>query len=204
MGKMNLLKANWVGRVGQTVGAKWKDKSTIRSYTKPAYTDTPAQQTIRTGFGLMAAFVALFAPLIKSVNPINVKAMSLRNAILSLNKAQIIDGTFDASTLSISRGGLPLPSGVSTTGAVAGATITATWTPAVGATITTKARFVVVAVQQSSGLAWSGSALNTAGTLVVPAVGLVAGSIDVYTYLLDYRGSSKVGSVSAYAAVTAA
>ena len=50
MGIMNLLKADWKGKVGQTVGAKWKNKSTIRTYSIPADPKTAAQLEVRDAF----------------------------------------------------------------------------------------------------------------------------------------------------------
>jgi len=202
MGKMNLLKANWVGKVGQTVGAKWKNLSTIRTFTKPAYSDTPAQQVIRTGFSLMTSFVALFADQIKSLSALDTKGMSVRNAILKLNKAQIILGTFTPSTLQVSRGGLPNATAFAANVAAGLATFTATWTAAVGATISTRARMVVIAVDEAGKLAYVGNALNTAATLSVTAAFNPSAQLDVYFYLIDYRGSTRVGSVNGYTTIT--
>ena len=71
MGKMNLLKANWEGKVGQTVGAKWKNKSTIRTYTKPSNPNTSGQQSVRGVFAEMTSFVAMFADQIKYLSALN-------------------------------------------------------------------------------------------------------------------------------------
>jgi hypothetical protein len=198
MGLMNLLKANWTGKVGQTVGAKWKNKSTIRTFTKPAYTNTPAQQTIREGFGDVTSFVALFSDQIKSLSALDTKGMSVRNAIIQLNKDQVIAGSLTPATLKVSRGGLPAPTAFTPTAPAGLQTITASWTPAVGATISEKAKVVVIAVSQEKNFAAVGSALNTAGSLTINASVPASTAIDVYHYLIDYRGSSRVGSVSAH------
>jgi hypothetical protein len=202
MGVMNLLKANWTGKVGQTIGSKWKNKSTIRSFTKPAYTNTPAQQEIRAGFGEMTSFVALFAEQIKSLSALDTKGMSVRNAIIKLNKAQITTGALDPATLLLSRGGLPLVSGFSATVPAGLTSINATWTAAAGATISAKARVVVVVVDPASNFAAVGSALNSAGTLSIPATVPAGSTFQVYHYLIDYRGSTRVGSPSAHSTVT--
>jgi hypothetical protein len=202
MGIMNLLKANWTGKVGQTVGAKWKNKSTIRTFTKPAYSDTPAQQEIRAGFGEQSAFVALFADQIKSLSALDTKGMSVRNAILKLNKAQIPTGDFDPTTLQISRGGLPQPTGITVTAPAGLASLHAVWTPAVGATISAKAKVVIVAVNKDTNFAAVGTAANTAGQLDITVAVPPSVTLAVYAYLVDYRGSSRVGSVSSYRAVT--
>lgn len=199
MGIMNLLKANWSGKVGQTVGAKWKDKSTIRVFTKPAYTNTPAQQTIRSGFGDVSAFVALFAEQIKSLSALDTKGMSVRNAILKLNKDQIVDGQLDAATLKVSRGGLPHPANMQATIPAGLTKFAFTWTPAVGATISAKAKVVFIVVNSALNFAAVGSALNSAGTFDLQAAVPPSQPFNVYTYLIDYRGSSRVGSTSDYA-----
>ena len=100
MGKMNLLKANWEGKVGQTVGAKWKNKSTIRTYTKPSNPDTAAQQSVRTVFGDMTSFVALFADQIKYLSALDTAGQSVRNAIIQANKDQIEAGLKQALSAS--------------------------------------------------------------------------------------------------------
>ena len=84
MGKMNLLKANYEGKVGQTVGAKWKNVSTLRTYTKPSNPNTDAQQTVRSGFKAINEFVALFADQIRYKSALDTSGMSVRNAIVKL------------------------------------------------------------------------------------------------------------------------
>lgn len=42
---MNTLKGNYTGKVGQTVGSKWKNLSTERVFTKPSNPNTEAQLT---------------------------------------------------------------------------------------------------------------------------------------------------------------
>ena len=201
MGLMNLLKANWTGKVGQTVGAKWKNKSTIRSFTKPSYTDTPAQQTVRAGFGAITSYVALFADQIKALSALDTKGMSVRNAIIKLNKAQVASGTLDPATLQVSRGGLPVIT--SAAGALnSGKTIlTFTWDKAEGATISAKAKVVVIIVDDATNFAAVGSALNTAETLAIPATYPTGTALNVHYYLVDYRGSSRVGSPSGHLTV---
>lgn len=202
MGVMNLLKANWTGRVGQTVGAKWKNKSTIRSFTKPAYTNTPAQQEIRSGFGEMTSYVALFAEQIKSLSALDTKGMSVRNAIIKLNKAQITTGALDPATLLVSRGGLPSPSGFAVTSPAGLATLNATWTPVTGATISARARVVIIAANDTQNFALVGSALNSAGTLAMPGTIPPSSLLQCYAYVIDYRGSTRVGSPSVHSTVT--
>lgn len=201
MGILNLLKASYVGKVGQTVGAKWKNLSTIRVFTKPAYTNTPAQQTVRAGFGDVSSFSALFTDQLRSLSALSVKGMSVRNAIIRLNADMVNAGTLTESALQISRGGLPRPTGFTATAPAGLASINATWTPITGVSISDKARVVVVVVSQTANFALVGSALNSAGTLSLPGSIPASTQLHVYAYLIDYRGSSRVGSRNIYQAV---
>lgn len=201
MGILNLLKANFTGKVGQVVGAKWKNKSTIRSYTKPAYTNTPAQQTVRARFGEMTSYVALFADQIRSLSALDTKGMSVRNAIIRLNKEQISSDGFEPADLMVSRGGLPQISTFAATVPTGRTSINATWTPAIGATISERARVVVIAVDPALNFAIVGSALNNAGTITISAQVPDGAELNIHFYLIDYRGSSRVGSPSGYTTI---
>ena len=203
MGKMNLLKANWEGKVGQTVGAKWKDKSTIRTYTKPSNPDTEAQRTVRTAFGDMTAFVALFSDQIKYLSALNTRGMSVRNAIIKANKAQIDTGTFDPATLLVSKGGLPNVTGAAA--AYSAGKVTVTGTKPVATNISDQAQFVAVVADKTGKRGFANVAdLGDTPSVEVDTGTLEAGEYDVYAYILDKRGSSKVGSNSVHLTVTVA
>lgn len=199
MGKMNLLKANWEGKVGQTVGAKWKNKSTIRTYTKPSNPSTAGQQKVRGVFAQMTAFVALFADQIKYLSALNTAGQSVRNAIIQANKSQIDAGTFDKTTLLISKGGLQKVAGEAAT-ASAGV-ITVTWNEPTATNFTDNAKLIAVMAQPASGLVEVVEAAADAET-VTGTMAFGAGTVDVYVYFLDKRGSNKVASASDYLSVT--
>ena len=201
MGKMNLLKGNWEGKVGQTVGAKWKDKSTIRTFTKPANPRTAAQQEVRTVFKDMTSFVALFADQIKYKSALNTAGQSVRNAIIQLNKAQISDGTFDKSTLLISKGGLQKVAGEAAT--ESSGKIALTWTKPTATNFTADAKLVAVAIQSASGMV---EVIEAAANdeSASGEVTFESGNVDIYVYYLDKRGSNKVASISDYLSVTIA
>jgi hypothetical protein len=196
MGIMNLLKADWTGKVGQTVGAKWKNKSTIRTYTKPAYTNTPAQQAVRDWFKAISSHVALFSDPLKSLSALDTKGMSVRNAIVRLNKELMENGEFDPEDLEVSRGGLPAPDDIDFTIAVGGESITATWSKVEASNVSDKAKVVVIAVDSKNKRGYVETALNTAETLTISAKLEDGAKVYFYAYLLDYRGSTKVGSPS--------
>lgn len=201
MGKMNLLKANWEGKVGQTVGAKWKNKSTIRTYTKPSNPDTAAQQSVRGTFGEMTSFVALFADQIKYLSALNTAGQSVRNAIIQANKEMIAGGSFVKAELLVSKGGLQKVSGESAS--ASGGKVTVTWSNPTATNFTENAKLIAVMVQSSSGLVEVAEAAATTGTLTGDMV-FENGSVDVYVYFLDKRGSNKVASASDYINVTVA
>ena len=203
MGKLNLLKGAYEGKVGQTVGSKWKNLSTIRTYAKPANPNTPAQQTTRTGFSLISAFVALFSDLIRRLSALDTRAMSVRNAILQLNASQVAAGALTTSTLIVSKGGLPVPATFAATVAAGLANLTATWAEVVSSAVSAAALVVVVVVDKTDKRAYVGSALNSLETITIPGPFTASAQLDVYYYLLDTRGSSKVASNNGYKSVTA-
>ena len=198
MGIMNLIRADWTGKVGQLVGAKWKDKSTIRSYTKPTYTNTDAQQTIRTGFKEITSYVALFADQIRTLTALDTSGMSVRNAIIKLNKEMVIAGELDRETLQISRGGLPVPVIGTLSWASASSTLSIPVTAVSATTISSKAKIVIVAVDDTSHVALAFTVDNVTKTAEQVINGITPASTHVYAYLLDYRGSYKVASMSEY------
>ena len=201
MGKMNLLKANWEGKVGQTVGAKWKNKSTIRTYTKPSNPNTAAQQGVRGVFAEMTSFVAMFADQIKYLSALNTAGQSVRNAIIQANKSQIMGASFDKTTLLISKGGLQKVAGEAAQANTG--KITVTWTKPTATNFTTNAKLIAVMVQPATGLVEVAEAAADAETLT-GTMTFENGSVDVYVYYLDKRGSNKVASASDYIAVSVA
>lgn len=201
MGKMNLLKANWEGKVGQTVGAKWKNKSTIRTYTKPSNPNTQAQKTVRTAFAEMTSFVALFADQIKYLSALNTAGQSVRNAIIQANKAQIAGGTFSKSDLLVSKGGLQKVAGE--TGNATSGKVTIEWTAPTATNFTENAKLIAVLVQETTGLVEVLEAKATALT-VGSKITFENGTVDAYVYFLDKRGSNKVASASDYISISVA
>ena len=192
---MNLLKANWEGKVGQTVGAKWKNLSTIRTYTKPSNPNTADQQKVRSVFAQMTSFVALFADQIKYLSALNTSGQSVRNAIIQANKEQIMGGAFAKETLIISKGGLQKVAGEAATQSAGKVTIT--WNAPTATNFTENAKLVAVMVQPTSGLVEVAEADAKAGTLS-GNITFAAGLVDIYVYYLDKRGSNKVASISDY------
>ena len=204
MGKLNILKAAYYGKVGETVGAKWKNKNTVRVLTIPSNPNTMAQQTVRTGFKDISKFVALFADQIKTVSALNTRGMSVRNAIIKENKMMVSAGTLTPNDLVISKGGLPTPQGAAATGAQATGVVTVPVTAITGTNVTAKAKIVVVVVSQTAQQAWVKVDDNTTKDIEVNTGLTGTNPFDVYMYAIDYRGSAKVGSLSRYQQVTPA
>ena len=202
MGVMNLLKGNWSGKVGQTVGSKWKNLSTIRTYTKPSNPNTPAQQQTRNGFKAVSSFAALFSDQIRQLTALDTRRMSVRNVILSLNADMVADGALTEADLIISKGGLPVVSGFTAAAGAGNASIVCGWDEVEAQTVSADAMVVVVAVDGTNKKAFVGSALNSAEALTIPAALTVPSTLSVYFYLLDYRGSSKVASANGYESVS--
>lgn len=201
MGKMNTLKGNYIGKVGQTVGAKWKNLSTERVFTKPANPNTQAQQTVRSGFKAINAFVALFADQIRYKSALDTSGMSVRNAIVKLNKEMVAGNSFNKANLIVSKGGLQKVAGEAAT-ATAGK-VTVTWTAPTATNFTENAKLVAVMVQEDSGMVEVIEAAANAGTLT-STLTFITGDVDIYVYYLDKRGSNKIASLSDYLTVTIA
>ena len=201
MGLINLLKANYTGKVGQTVGAKWKDKSTVRTFSKPANPRTDAQVSVRNGFAALTSFTALFADQIKYLSALNTSGMSVRNAIIKLNKGMIPENSFDKATLLISNGGLQVPANV--VAADESGKVKITWDEPTATNFSANAKLIVVAIQETSGIVEVFEAPYNGATQTGLAT-FATGDVDVYAYYIDKRGSNKVGSKSVYKKVTIA
>lgn len=202
MGKLNVIKGKWDGKVGQLVGAKWKNQATLRAYAKPSNPKTEDQRKVRTVFAQMTAFTSLFTDQIKYLTSLDTRGQSVRNAILSVNKAQVDAGTFNKATLVVNKGGLPNVSAFTVGTVTAGSPVPATFTPPVATNITAKAKIVAVAVDAENKIAGVGTALLTAGTVEIAISPVAGGDLDIYYWVIDYRGSSRVGSYSGYTTKT--
>lgn len=208
MGKMNLLKGKWDGKVGQTVGAKWKNKSTIRTYSVPSNPNTQAQQNVRGAFKSITQFVALFSDQIKYLSALDTAGMSVRNAIVKLNKEMIANNSFTKADLLISKGGLQKVTNEA--GSLSAGKVTLTWDNPTATNFTDAAKLVAVLVQESSGLVEvieadaKATGTPSAEGAITFDTGADASDIDVYVYFLDKRGSNKVASASDYLSIAIA
>ena len=198
---MNLLKANWEGKVGETVGAKWKNKKTIRTYTKPSNPNTQAQRTVRNAFKELTSFIALFADQIKYLTALDTAGMSVRNAIIKLNKSLIEGGTIEFSNLLISKGGLQKPKVLEVTLEPGTQNLVMGWTPPTATNFTEDAMAIVVIIDVTTGVAEVIAKDAKSGAAKSTLTYAEGDTIHTYTYFLDKRGNAKVASASVYKAM---
>lgn len=201
MGKMNLLKAKYDGKVGQTVGSKWKNQATLRTYSKPSNPNTEAQQAVRGAFASITSFVALFADQIKYLNALDTSGMSVRNAIIKLNKDKMNGSTIDFSTLVVSKGGLQKP--INATLANDSGTPKFTWSAPTATNFTAEAKAVAIFVDPTDQIV---DVVEVAVNALEAEASMSFGTnSDVYgfLYFLDKRGSNKIASLSVASKVTA-
>ena len=107
MARVNLITGSWDGKVGQLVGAKWKDKKTIRAYVIPKDTKNDKQLQNRRRLTEAAQYISLFHDKIKPLTPLNVRGMTLINSIIKASPFLFKDDTFIPEHLIFSKGRLP-------------------------------------------------------------------------------------------------
>lgn len=81
MGVMNTLKGNYIGKVGQTVGAKWKNLSTERVFTKPSNPNTQAQKIGKTAFFILTLLIFRFINYYKVSEVMNMDNLRIKDII---------------------------------------------------------------------------------------------------------------------------
>lgn len=198
MGKLHFLTGGYTGKVGETTGAKWKSVKTVRQYAVPSNPNTEAQRLVRNGFKDINAFVALFADQIRYLSALDTSRMSVRNAIVKLNKEMVAENAFDKTALIVSKGGLQKVANEAAT--AASGKVTVTWDAPTATNFTSEAQLVAIMVQVDSGMVEVKTAAATALTLTGDLT-FETGDVDVYVYFLDKRGSNKIASLSDYLTV---
>lgn len=201
MGKLKLIQGYWAGKVGEFTGAKWKSRKTVRAYAVPADPKTAAQQEVRSVFGQINAFVALFADQIKYKSALDTKAQSVRNAIVKLNKEMIVENDFNEENLLISKGGLQKPMTFAVSMDSGSNAVKATWVKPTATNFSEKAKAIIVAVDNENQVVDVIEANfddeTATGTVAFDATA----KPQCFMYYIDYRGSNKVASLSVAAKV---
>lgn len=95
MGIMNLLKANWTGKVGNTVGARWKDKNTIRTAVEGKAPATPSQTNALLAFGSLQRVIRQIQIVIQPTIYHPCPKMTEQNAWVHYSKAAVAGGMFN-------------------------------------------------------------------------------------------------------------
>jgi hypothetical protein len=202
MGKLNWLKGTYTGKVGASVGGKWKNLNVVRSYGVPAYTDYPAQHKVRANFSTMNKAFGTFTDQLKPYSALDTRSMTLRNALVKLNKEMISDTDPNMADVWLSRGGLLVPTLTSVALASSSGAITAVVAPPQGGQYSARAIDVLVVYNETQQSAVVATA-PLASTSISAVLGASAGdTCHAWLYNLDYRGSGKVASRSTYHTVS--
>lgn len=194
MGKFNFTRGGFTGSVGVHTGRNWKGQNVLSPKTAPAYSRTKKQAEVRDGFGRFTKFVALFAPEIKLMTSWATSKMSVRNAIIQANKADIKDPAFGFESLVINKGGRQKPinfAATSTSGI-----IKATWSKPTSTVYTSNAKLVIVAVDEQDAIVEVAEVKPDAGTWTGTINFGTNSDVYVYGYYIDKVGSARVGSLS--------
>lgn len=85
MAELNLLQGKYDGKLGQTVGAKWKNKATVRSYTKAKDPKTAEQLNNRSRWNQMLNVYRVVKPHIEKYVPLDTSKFNLWCAFQNMN-----------------------------------------------------------------------------------------------------------------------
>lgn len=194
MGVFNFTRGGFTGSVGVHTGRNWKGKNVLSPKTAPAYSRTEKQAEVRDGFGRFTKFVALFAPEIKLMTSWATSKMSVRNAIIQANKANITAPAFGFESLVINKGGRQKP--INFTATSAAGIITATWSKPTSTVYTSNAKLVIVAVDEQDAIVEVAEVSPNAETWTGTINFGTNSDVYVYGYYIDKVGSARVGSLS--------
>lgn len=194
MGVFNFTRGGFTGSVGVHTGRNWKGKNVLSPKTAPAYSRTEKQAGVRDGFGRFTKFVALFAPEIKLMTSWATSKMSVRNAIIQANKANLTDPAFTFDKLVINKGGRQKPINFAAT--ASSGIVTATWSDPTSTVYTSNAKLVIVAVDEDDAIVEVAEVAPNAKTWTGTINFGTNSDIYVYGYYIDKVGSARVGSLS--------
>jgi hypothetical protein len=187
--KINFIKGELKGRLGEIVGSSWKGKAYTKTYTKPTNPNTPKQMEIRYLFQNIAHIgTGIRAPLEKYTRPVPHR-MTAYNHLIKLNKSLFgkQGSKWDPVELVIMSGDLQ---SVPITTAVFDATAfsaTVTWDGTTGAA--DDKAIVVIYNDVSKHIVYATEIDRNAGTAVVDASKFkdVSSYNDIYAYLAFYH-----------------
>jgi hypothetical protein len=189
MSKINWIKGELHGKLGEIVGSTWKGHAYTKTYTKPRNPNTPAQQETRYLFQQLAHIgKGIRTPLDQYTRP-KPQRMSAYNYLVKLNKLMFEKtGTkWDPLELIIMSGELISAAITTAVFDSTAFTATVTWNGSVGEE--SDKAFIVVYDDDSKRTAHEVEVDRSAGTVTidVSAFANVSAYGNVYAYLAFYR-----------------
>lgn len=194
MGVMNFSKGGWTGSVGVHTGRNWKGLQVISPKAQPAYSRTEDQAAVRNGFARFNHWVSIFAPEIKFLTSLDTARRSVRNAIVSANKAHISDDAYPYENLVINTGGRQKPIAFAATGNAG--IITCTWTKPTSTVYSDKTKLIILFVDEDDEMCEVVQADPDAETAANTVNFGTNTDVYVYAWYIDKAGSSRVGSAN--------
>jgi hypothetical protein len=189
MPKINWIKGELRGKLGEIVGSSWKGKGYIKTYTKPGNPNTPAQQNTRSVFQNLAHIgKVIYKSLGLYTRPVP-HGMTAYNNLLKLNKPLFAKEGVKWAPLELS-----ILSGDLIAAAITAATFdpatfeaTITWDNAHG-DAADKA-FIVLYDNESKKTVYTTEIDRSAGTCTIDAAAFANTSSysDIYAYLAFYH-----------------
>jgi hypothetical protein len=189
MARINWIKGELKGRLGEIVGSSWKGHSYTKTYTKPANPNTPAQIEIRAVFQNIAHIgKRVREPLERYTRP-KPHGMTAYNHLIQQNKPlfQKQGKKWDPLGFVFMTGEL---AGAEISTAVfdgAALTATVTWDGTTGEA--DDKAFVIIYDDESKRVAYTVDVARSAGTVTLDAAGFanVSSYTEVYAYLAFYK-----------------
>jgi hypothetical protein len=193
--RINFIKGELKGRLGEIVGSSWKGKAYTKTYTQPKNPNTPAQQEIRHLFQTLAHIgTGIRVPLEEYTRPLP-KKMTAYNHLIQLNKPMFgkQGHKWDPLELVIMSGdlkSLPITTAVFD---VTAFTATVTWDGTTGAD--DDKAFVVIYNDESKHIVYATEIDRSVGTVVIDASKFkdVSSYNEIYAYLTFYRVADGTG-----------
>lgn len=190
-------------KIGNVVGAKWKDRYYFRTLVTPSNPNTAAQQAVRTNFAtLVAAGRLILSSVLQTYWDPYYTGMSGFNGFIKYNmEAQ--PGAFDWSLVQVARGSLE---GSTISGAVyADPTVTVSYSTATSGNGLATDEVHVVVFDTANNVAFinSGGETRTDGSAAVAAgAGRDEANLEAFLFLHRGSGSTLEVSNSDHSAVT--
>jgi hypothetical protein len=189
MSRINFIKGELKGKLGEIVGSSWKGIPYTKTYTKPSNPNTPAQQETRYLFQQLAHIGRDIRTPIDLYTRPRPHKMSSYNHLIQLNKAMFSKTGTKWAPLELVIMSGELTSAAITTAVfdTASLTATVTWDGTVGEA--TDKAFVVVYDDEGKRTVNAVEVDRSAGTVTIDAsvFANVSAYNDIYAYLAFYR-----------------